>query len=137
MISPPTRITLFPYPTLFRSALVEPELRIVLADLVDHEADRVGQAVRDVQVLQGAETSADQEASEVAFPSIRWDDAVPEQEDQGPCMVAHRVQGLQGRHLRDQLFDGDPDSFRRLTPDLADVPEVFDFQHACDLRVLP
>ena len=51
-------------------------------------------------------------------------------------MVAHRVQGLEGRHLRDQVIDGDADPFGRLAPDLANVGQVLHLQHAGDLRVL-
>src|SRR6266849_6468217 len=117
--------------------LVEEELRIVLADLVDHEGDRVGQAVRDVQVLQRPESPPDQEAREIALPAVRRYDAVAEEEDQRSRVVADRVQRLEGRDLRNEFVDRDPDARRRLLANLADVRQGLDLEHAGDFRVLP
>ena len=70
---------------------VEEEFRIVLPDLIDHEGHGVREAVRDVEILQGPESSPDEEAREIALPAVRRDDAVPEEEDQGSRMVADCV----------------------------------------------
>src|SRR5436309_641978 len=57
------------------------EFRIVRPDLIDHEGHGVREAVRDVEILQGPESSPDEEAREIALPAVRRDDAVPEEED--------------------------------------------------------
>src|SRR6266581_938513 len=115
--------------------LVEEELRIILPDPIDHEGDRVGQAVRDVQVLERPESAPYQETGEVTLPAVRRHDAVSKEEDQRARMVAHRVQGLEGRDLRNEFVDRDPDAVRRPLANLADVRQRLDLEHARDFRI--
>ena len=116
--------------------LVEEQLRVVLAVLVDQEADRVRHRVRDVQVPEGAQPPPDQEAGEVPLAGVRRDDTVPEEEHQGAGVVADHVQRLERRELGHELLHGDPEPGRGLRPDRPDVRRGLDVEHPGDLRVL-
>src|SRR5439155_23993454 len=116
---------------------VEEEFRIVLPDLIDHERHGVREAVRDIEILQGPESSPNEEAREIALPAVRRDDAVPEEEDQGSRMVADGVEGLQRGDLCNEFLDRDPDALRGPLSYLSDVREALDLQQARDFRILP